>query len=145
MQHVLWKSNQSVGAQHISDAKTLQWRHKERDGVWNHRCIDCLPNRLFRRRSKTISKLRVTGEGNPLVTGGFPSQTASNGEYFFSFADVIMPVIKSITGHTSSTHSALKNMQTTLRCILLKDPGFQRTTLALWSGADRRSPIYGRF
>ena len=39
-------------------------------------------NRLFRRRSKKISKLRVTGlcEENPPVTSGFPSQRASNAE-----------------------------------------------------------------
>ena len=36
-------------------------------------CVDCLLNRLFRRRSKKASKLRVTGlAGNPLVTDGFP-------------------------------------------------------------------------
>ena len=54
--------------------KPLQWRHNERDAVSTHRRLDCLLNRLFRRRSKKISKLRVTGlcEGNPPVTGGFP-------------------------------------------------------------------------
>ena len=59
---------------------TLQWRLNECDGVSNHRPLDCVLNRLFRRRSKKTSKLRVTGlcEGNPLVTGGFPSQRASN-------------------------------------------------------------------
>ena len=30
----------------------LQWRHNEYDGVSNHQRIDCLLNRLFRRRSK---------------------------------------------------------------------------------------------
>ena len=51
----------------------LQWRHNERDGVSNHRHHNCLPNRLFRRRSKKLSKC-VTGlcEGNPPVTGGIP-------------------------------------------------------------------------
>ena len=39
---------------------SLQWRHKERYGVSNHRRLDCLQNRLFRRRSKKTSKLRVT-------------------------------------------------------------------------------------
>ena len=39
----------------------LQWRHNERDGVSNHQLTDCLLNRLFRRRSKKTSKLRVTG------------------------------------------------------------------------------------
>ena len=41
--------------------KTLQWRHNERDGVSNHRRLDCLHNRLFSRRSKETSKFRVTG------------------------------------------------------------------------------------
>ena len=39
----------------------LPWRHNERDGVSNHQPRDCLLNRLFRRRSKKTSKLRVTG------------------------------------------------------------------------------------
>ena len=45
---------------------TLQWRHNGRDGFVNHQPHDCLLNRLFRHRSKKISKLRVTGlcEGN---------------------------------------------------------------------------------
>ena len=59
----------------------LQWRHNERDGVSNHRRLGCLFNLLLRRRTKK-STLRVTGlcEGNPPVTGGFPSQRASNTE-----------------------------------------------------------------
>ena len=40
---------------------TLQWRHNGRDGVSNHQPHDCLPNRLFRCRSKKISRLCVTG------------------------------------------------------------------------------------
>ena len=37
---------------------------------------------VLKRRSKKIPKFRVTGlcEGNPLVTKGFPSQSASNAE-----------------------------------------------------------------
>ena len=48
---------------------TLQWRHNRRDSVSNRQRLDCLLNRLFRRRSKKTSKLRVTGlcEGNSLV------------------------------------------------------------------------------
>ena len=59
---------------------SLQWRHNERDGASNHRRLDCLLNRLFRRRSKKTAKLCVIGfrEGYPPVTGGFPSQRASN-------------------------------------------------------------------
>ena len=59
-----------------------QWRHNECGGVPIHRRHGCLLNSLFRRRSKTRTKLCVTGlcEGNPPVTGGFPSQRASNAE-----------------------------------------------------------------
>ena len=69
----------------------LQWRHNERDGVSNHRRLDYLLNRLFRRRSREISTIRVAYlcEGNPPVTGGFPSQRVSNAE-IFPFDDVIM-------------------------------------------------------
>ena len=61
---------------------SLQWRHNEHDGVSNHRRLDCLLNRLFGRRSKKTSKLRVNGlcEGNPSVTRGISSQRASNAE-----------------------------------------------------------------
>ena len=38
----------------------LQWRHNKHDGASNHQRIDCLPNHLFRRRSKKTLKLRVT-------------------------------------------------------------------------------------
>ena len=63
-------------------AHTLQWRHNGLDGVSNHQPYDCLLNRLFRRRSKKTSKLRVIGlcEGNSPVTGEFPAQRASNAE-----------------------------------------------------------------
>ena len=61
---------------------TLQWRHNERDGVSNHQPHYCILNRLFRRKSKKTSKLRVTGlcAGNSPVTGEFPAQRASNAE-----------------------------------------------------------------
>ena len=60
----------------------LQGRHNERDGVSSHQLHDCLLNRLFRRRSKKTSKLRVTGlcEGNSPVIGEFTAQRASNAE-----------------------------------------------------------------
>ena len=61
---------------------SLQWRHDGRDSVSTHQPHDCLLNRLFRRRSKKTSKLRVTGlcAGNSPVTGEFPEQMASNAE-----------------------------------------------------------------
>ena len=69
----------------------LQWRHNEPAGVSNHQPHDCLLTRLFRHRSKKISKLRVTGlcEGNSPVAGEFPAQRVSNAEKF-PFDDVIM-------------------------------------------------------
>ena len=56
-----------------TDVFSLQRRHNERTGVSNHRHLDCLLNRLFKRRSKKTSKLCVTGlcGGNPPVTDGF--------------------------------------------------------------------------
>ena len=39
--------------------KTLQWRHDERDGVSNHRRLDCLLDHLFRHRLKKTSKLHI--------------------------------------------------------------------------------------
>ena len=62
----------------------LQWRHNERESVSHHQPHDCLLNRLFRRRSKKTSKLRVTGlcEGNSPVTSEFPAQRASDAENF---------------------------------------------------------------
>ena len=56
--------------------------HNERDGASNHRCFDCLLERLFRRRSKNTSRLHVTGlcVGNSLATGEFPAQRATNAE-----------------------------------------------------------------
>ena len=56
--------------------------HNERYGVSNHQLRDYLLSRLFRRKSKKTSKLRVTGlcAGNSPVTGEFPTQRASNAE-----------------------------------------------------------------
>ena len=61
---------------------TLQWRHDGRDCVSYHQPHDCLHNRLFRRRSKKKSKLRVTGlcAGNSPATGEFPVQMTSSTE-----------------------------------------------------------------
>ena len=60
----------------------FQWRHNEHDNISNQQPHDYLLNHLFRRRSKKISKLRVTGlcEGNTPETGEFPAQRASNAE-----------------------------------------------------------------
>ena len=67
----------------LSDlAWSLQWHHNGHDGVSNHQSHHCLLNRLFGRRSKKTSKLRVTGlcVGNSSGIGEFPAQRASNAE-----------------------------------------------------------------
>ena len=70
---------------------SLHWRHNERDSVSNHQPHDCLLNRLFRRRSKKTSKLRVTG----LCVGKSPGPVNSPHKWpvtrkMFPFDDVIM-------------------------------------------------------
>ena len=61
---------------------SLQWCHNGCDGVSNYKPHDRLLNRLFRRRSKKASTLRVTDPwtGNSPVTGEFSAQTASGAE-----------------------------------------------------------------
>ena len=72
-------------------SKPLQWRHNGRDSVSNHQPHDCLLNRLFRRRSKKTSKLRVTD----LYAGNSPGPVNSPHKWpvtrkMFPFDDVIM-------------------------------------------------------
>ena len=64
----IWLVWELVG---ISFVWPLHWRHNGRDSVSNHQPHDCLLNRLFRRRSKKTSKLRVTGlcAGNSRTNG----------------------------------------------------------------------------
>ena len=72
---------------------TLHWRHNDHDGFSNHQPHDCLFNRLFRRRSKKTSKLRVTG----LCAGNSPGPVNSPHKRpvtrkMFPFDDVIMDI-----------------------------------------------------
>ena len=67
-------ANRGLTSLSVKEARsTLQWRHNEHDGVLNHQHYDCLLNPLFRRRSKRISKLRVTG----LCAGNSPGPVCS--------------------------------------------------------------------
>ena len=70
---------------------SLLWRHNGHDSVSNHQPCGCLLNRLFRRRSKKTSKLRVTG----LCAGNSPGPVNSPHKWpvtrkMFPFDDVIM-------------------------------------------------------
>ena len=76
-----WLWNKILGLP-FDFALSFQWRHNGRDDVSNHQPHHCLVNRLFKRRSKKTSKLRVIGfcAGNSPVTGEFPEQRASNAD-----------------------------------------------------------------
>ena len=78
--YIVYITKNSTNQNKAVGLDSLQWRYYERDGVSNHQRHDCLLNRLFRRRSKKTSKLRVTGlcAGNSPMTGEFPAQMASN-------------------------------------------------------------------
>ena len=71
--------------------RPLRWRHNDHYSVLNHQPHGCLRNRLFRRRWKKTSKLRVTG----LCVGNSPGPVNSPHKgpvtrKMFPFDDVIM-------------------------------------------------------
>ena len=78
--HRWW--HHGITTQTLTRIKPLRWRHNDHAGVSNHQPHGCLLNRLFRRKSKKTSKLRVTGHcaGNSPGTGEFPAQMASYAE-----------------------------------------------------------------
>ena len=85
--------------------QSLQWCHNERDGVLNHRRIDCILNRWSRRRSKKEPKLCVTGlcEGNSSVTIELPTQRASKAENPFDEVTLINTYIQIDMYHRFTT------------------------------------------
>ena len=83
---------------HNSPCFSLQWRHNGRNGIANHQRLDCLLYRLFRRRPKKTSKLRVTG----LVRGihRWPVDSPHRRPVtrkMFPFDDVITPAVFKLT------------------------------------------------
>ena len=89
--------------------RTSQWRHNDHDGVSNHQPHGCLLNRLFRRRSKKTSKLRVTG----LCVGNSPGPVNSPHKgpvtrKMFPFDDVIMRIIPLFFSDISFTENVLQ-------------------------------------
>ena len=78
----IFSGSWGISHDHYLTSNSLQWPHNERGCASNHRRLDCLLNRLFRRRSKGTSKLPVTcpSEWNPPVAGGFPSQRPCKAE-----------------------------------------------------------------
>ena len=95
---------------------SLQWRHNALVGVSNHQPNNCLFKRLFRRRSKKTSKLRVTGlyVGNSPVTGQFPGQMASNAENVsIWWRQHVGKVITMNTGNKSNKAVTYRNLNWT--------------------------------
>ena len=94
----------------------------------SHAC--CLLNRLFRRRSKKTSKLRITGlcAGNSLVTGEFPAQMASNAKnvsiwwrhhaltFVVCWPCLLRPLLLLSVGSQALGHTSLRS-----RCLHLQD------------------------
>ena len=133
----------SIGSDTRS-SPTLQWRHNERDGVSNHQPHQCLPNRLFRRRSKKTSKLRVTGlcaENSP-ATGEFPARMTSNAENVSIWwrlrgaEQAINPYLNlRVTRHWWVNNMVWICVITLFHCIILIDFSFIKITQSL---TDRR-------
>ena len=71
-------------------------RHNSHNGVPNHQPHDCLLNRIFSRRSKKTSTLRVTDlcAGNSPGTGEFPAQRTSNVENVFIWWRLMIPRVE---------------------------------------------------
>ena len=89
---MLWSSKDNQhGTYPPCPAYALHWRYNAHDGVSNHQPHVCLLNRLFRRRAKKTSKLRVTG----LCVGNSPGPVNSPHKWpvtrkMFPFDDVIV-------------------------------------------------------
>ena len=85
--------------------ESLQWLHNERDSISNHQSYDCLLNGLPMRRSKNISKLRVTDfcAGNPPMNS--PHKRPVTRE-MFPFDDVIMYWVNAMAAACLAAHEA---------------------------------------
>ena len=83
----------------------LRWRHNDHDGVSNHQPGGCLLNRLFRRRSKETSKLRVPVlcVGNSPGPVNFPHKGPVTRE-MFPFHDAIV----SMAWHKTTVNPVLQ-------------------------------------
>ena len=87
---------------------TLQWRHNERDGVWNHQPHDCLLNG-FRKYQTSASPVFVRGIHR------FPTQRPLTRK-MFPFDDVIMILLARICYHMMKS----------------REPGFTIHAHSLW-------------
>ena len=82
-EHCWWSSLRKHSClQSVQLRHTLQWRHNERNGVSNHRRLECCILNHLLRPDQRKHWLRVTGlcVGNSPETSEFPAQRASNAE-----------------------------------------------------------------
>ena len=123
----------------FNGAMPCQWRHNEGNGLSNHRRLDCLPNRLFRRRSKKASKLRVTGlcKGNPPVTVDSPHKGPVTLKMFL-LDDVITAIGKSDLRQSFTAREILTNACLILRSALSMLTSTGNTMTELWSQYIRK-------
>ena len=121
----------------------LQWRHNERDGVINPRRLDCLLNRLFRRRTKKTSKLGVTGpcEVYSPVNDDFPTKRVNNAE-MFSFDDVIM-TIAALVNQRNIISEDLESPMKSMCLLALKFEYIRRIRYSFycWEVLQKSSPL----
>ena len=102
-------------------------RHNERDGVSNHRRLDCLSNRLFRCRSKT-SRLGVTDWPFDRVIHRSPVDSLQKGQVtgkLFQFDDVNM-----CSSSLKSSRRSLRRCDALILSASL-DPSILETKVAL--------------
>ena len=94
---------------HVILSVTLEWRHNECGGVWNHRPLNGLFNRFFRRRSVKASKFRVTGfcVGNSPVNSPNKSSVTLK---MFPLDDVVMILQGCVIGCHNAFEVPLKNL-----------------------------------
>ena len=129
-------------------AFSLLWRHNEHDSVSNHQPRGCLLDRLFRRRSKKTSKLRVTG----LCVGNSPGPVNSPHKgpvtrKMFPFDDVIMLLDGAKNdndlGYLAQQKSGKVSVQSVL--ILLKHRlKWSQIFHAFWAAISTRWQLYWR-
>ena len=124
----------------------LQWRHNGRDTVPNHQPHDCVLNRLFRRRSKKTSKLRVTGlcARNSPGIGEFPAQILD---------DVIMECkhlmprqnTRSFIVDDHISHIRIKFPKLSATCMGYKNYVGDLTTISLFKMTPHRGRLRSRW
>ena len=93
-----------------NNVDSLQWRHNDYCSVSNHQPHGCLLNRLFRRRSKKTSKLRVTGLCARNSPG--PVNSPHKGPVtrkMFPFDDVIMLIINEVSWQSPGNNRKMLN------------------------------------